>query len=210
MSSARTAERCAIGTRRMSPHPIVEKIAHDAHQRDRVLGLAVVAVAFCISLGISWWAKLRSQPETAQPPGPPTTVGIAGFPSAIDPVRVLGAARGLTKRTLLRSIQAEGVKSDGTVDVRDGTGHVRYVFQSPPGQGPQPLRDREELLRHPRCGEQTVELGQDGLFANPDRSGASCDPRLGDALPEPRCGPREVWRHALEKWPALSARASID
>ena len=181
-----------------------------ARRRDRSAGLTVVAVAFIIALLISWWAKLKSEPASAAPPGPPTTVGIAGYPSAIDPVQALGAARNLTQRTLLRRIVAEGVKSDGTVDVSDGSGRVRYLFQSPPGEGPQPLRERQELLRHPYCGEQTVRLGRGGLAAEPDLSDIGCDPRRGEPLPDPRCGPREVWRHALGKTPDASGLARIE
>jgi hypothetical protein len=190
--------------------PVAEDAAELARRRDRLMGLSVVAVAFVIALIISWWAKLKSEPDAAAPPAPPTTAGIAGYPSAVDPVQVLGVARTLTKRTLLRRIVAEGVKSDGTVNVSDGSGRVRYVFQSPPGEGPQPLRERQELLRHPYCGEQTLRLGRGGLVAEPDLSDIGCDPRRGDALPEPRCGLREVWRHALDKTPHAGGLARIE
>jgi hypothetical protein len=190
--------------------PVAENAAELERRRDRTTGLLVVSVAFVIALLISWWAKQKSQPDSAPPPGPPTTVGIAGYPSAIDPVQALGVARRLTKRTLLRRIVAEGVKSDGTIDVSEGSGRVRYLFQSPPGEGPQPLRERQELLRHPYCGEQTLRLGPGGLVAEPDLSDIGCDPRRGDALPDPRCGPREVWRHAIDKTPHATGLARIE
>jgi hypothetical protein len=202
----------AIGTRHMSPERVLvaEDAAQRARHRDRVAGLTVVSVAFFIALAISWWAKLKSQPDSLAPPGPPTTVGIVGYPSAIDPIQVLGVARGLTRRTQLRGIAVEGVKSDGTVDVSNGTSQVRYSFRSLPGEGPQPSRDRHELRHSPYCGEQTLRLGRDGLVAEPDRGDARCNPIFADALPDPHCGPRDVWRHALTRAPGTAGLARIE
>src|SRR5688572_5148551 len=91
-----------------------------AVRRDRTIGLGIVAVAFVIALGLSYWAKLRSRPETSEPPGPPTTQGISGWPDRVDPIRALAVARDLTKRTLLRGIVMNGVTSDGRVDLTEG------------------------------------------------------------------------------------------
>src|SRR5262245_33027070 len=48
---------------------------------DKLHGLLVVGGAFVLSLGISLWAKRISEPERGEPPAPPTTAGIAGYPS---------------------------------------------------------------------------------------------------------------------------------
>lgn len=168
-------------------------------RRDRVIGLGIVAVAFALALGISYWAKLRSRPETSEPPGPPTTEGIAGWPDRVDPVRALSVARDLTKRTLLRGIVINGVTSDGRVDLTEGPGSVVYVFQSPPGEGPLPPGDISPRIRRNFCGLQRVRLRKEGMVAEPDNASYSCRVVHGDGLPDPRCGPREVWRHAKSR-----------
>jgi hypothetical protein len=170
-----------------------------APRKDRVVGLLIVAVAFCGALALSWWAKLESRPETSELPGPPTTEGLVGYPSKLDPVQVLQVARTLTKRTALRGFVAEAVRSDGTVDVSEGPGRVRYLFQSAPGDGPQPPREPGRLPRRLYCGKQTVHLRTEGLVADPDLADYPCPAGYKDPLPEPRCGPRDVWLHAVER-----------
>ena len=139
-------------------------------RRDHVVGLLIVAVAFLGALALSWWAKLESRPETSEPPGPPTTEGLVGYPSAVDAVQAIQVARTLTKRSMLRGFVAEAVRSDGTVDLSEGPGRVRYLFQSAPGQGPQPPRATGTLARRLYCGKQNVHLRKEGLVADPDIS----------------------------------------
>jgi hypothetical protein len=170
-----------------------------ARRRDRLVGLLIVVVAFLIALGISWWAKLASRPESAPTPGPPTSSGIEGYPSAVDPIQVLGLARELTRRTLLRGIWAEGVRSDGTLDLGEGHGRARYLFQSPPGEGPQPQREPGTLARRHYCGTQTVHLRREGLVADPDVADIHCPLPTTEHLPDPRCTLRDVWQHAIRK-----------
>jgi hypothetical protein len=170
-----------------------------ASRRDRLIGLIIVAVTFCFALGLSWWAKVQSRPESSPLPGPPTTEGLIGYPSSVDPVQALTVARTLTKRSMLRGFSAEGVNSDGTVDLSEGPGRVRYAFQSAPGEGPQPPRPPGTLARRLYCGKQNVHLVTEGLVADPDDADYPCPPRHADALPEPRCGPRDVWKYAIGK-----------
>jgi hypothetical protein len=170
-----------------------------ARHRDKVIGTIIVAAAFIVSLGISLWAKHASRPEVSEPPGPPTREGIAGYPSKVDPVASLAGARALTKRAMLRGFVAEGVKSDGTVDLSEGPGRVRYAFQSPPGQGPQPPREPGTLPKQHYCGKQTVHLRKEGLVADPDRADAGCPPRHIEPLPDPECSIGKVWQHALAR-----------
>src|SRR5215204_6422805 len=165
-----------------------------ARKRDRTIGLLIVAVAFAGALCISWWAKVKSRPETSEPPGPPSTEGIVGFPEKVDAAKTLPAARKLTKRILLRGVVMEGVKSDGSVDLSEGPGRVRYSFQSSPGQGPQPAREPGTLPRKHYCGKQNVHLRREGLVADPDVAEYPCSPVPQEHLQDPRCGAREVWQ----------------
>lgn len=179
-------------------------------KRDRLQGLSMVGAAFFVCLGISYWAEKKSQPEVSEPPGPPTTEGVKGFPNAVDPLGTLPAARALTRRPLLRGFIADGVRSDGTLDVSDGQGRLRYSFQSPPGHGPQPPRERGTLARMHYCGRQTVLVKKEGLVAEPDMAGAMCSQPPSEPLPDPRCTLAEVWQHALKKGAPADKRARIE
>ncbi len=181
-----------------------------ARRKDRIVGLAVVLVAFVLALGISWWAKVRSRPEVAAPPGPPITAGLVGFPEAVDPIKTLPAARDATRRSLLRGIWAEGVRGDGTIDLSEGPGRARYLFQSPPGQGPQPPREPGTLARRHHCGKQTIHLRREGLVADPDISDFPCPAQGTDHLPDPRCSFRDVWAYAIKKGAPRDQLARIE
>jgi hypothetical protein len=193
-----------------TPNPGPQDPGSSARRRDRTVGLMIVAGAFAGALCISWWAKIKSRPETSEPPGPPTTEGIVGFPEKVDPIHTLPVVRGLTKRVLLRGIVMEGVKSDGSVDVSEGPGRVRYVFQSPPGQGPQPVREPGVLPRRPFCGKQNVHLRREGLVADPDIAEYPCTPQHIEHLQNPRCGPREVWQKALARGAPRDRMARVE
>jgi hypothetical protein len=179
-------------------------------RRDRAIGLVIISVTFAIALAVSWWARRASRPELSKPPAPPTTAGIVGFPKAVDPVKSLPAARKITERSILRGITAEGVSSDGTVDVTSKSGRIRYVFQSSPGAGPQPKRPPGTLPRRPYCGKQTVHLRAKGLYDDPDVPGYPCSPQHYDELPEPRCSMKDVWQHAIAKGAPKDHRARIE
>jgi hypothetical protein len=181
----------------MQASPLDE--ARRARRKDRTLGLLIIAVTFLATLSLSWWAKVESRPEVSQPPGPPTTDGLVGYPTAVDPVQALAVARRVTKRTVLRGFVAEAVASDGTVDLSEGPGRVRYSFQSSPGEGPQPPRAAGTLARRLYCGKQNVHLRKEGLVADPDIPDYPCPAKPTDALPEPRCGTQDVWQHAIRR-----------
>src|SRR5262245_16486777 len=170
-----------------------------ARERDKRHGLVIVLSAFVIGIGISAWAKHASRPETSEPPGPPVTDGVVGYPDRVDVVKTFAAARAMTKRTLLRGFSAEGVRSDGTIDVSEGPGRARYAFQSPPGLGPQPPLEPGTLPRRQYCGRQDVRLRHEGLVLEEDRADASCSGRHTESLPDPQCSLADVWRHALSK-----------
>ena len=181
-----------------------------ARRRDRVVGLVILVAAFAAGLGISAWAKRASRPEVAEPPGPPTTQGVVGYPASVDVVRTLPSARHSTKRQLLRNIFAEGVKSDGSIDLGEGPGRARYTFQSDEGKGPQPAREPGTLPRRHYCGKQTVHLRKEGLVADPDITDYPCPQLQTDPLPEPRCGFAEIWAHALAQGAPRERMARIE
>jgi hypothetical protein len=177
---------------------------------DKLHGLLVVGGAFLVSLGISLCAKRISEPEQGRPPLPASTVGVVGWPGTIQALATLPAARQLTRRTLLRGIVIEGVKSDGTFDVKSAGAGARYSFQSSPGQGPQPARVPGVVPRRNLCGRQNVELRALGLYAEPDQLDAPCQPTQVDSLPEPRCTLAQIWEHALQKGATAQQRARIE
>lgn len=178
-------------------------------RRDRVAGILILSVAFLAALSISWWAKVEATPEVSAPPEPPTTAGVVGFPDRVDMVANLGAARRLTARRLLRGIVADGVQSDGTVDVTK-RGRIRYSFQSAPGEGAQPPREPDALPRRLYCGKQSVEIGEVGIGAEPDQPAVSCASAPSEGLPAPRCTPRQVWEHAVQRGVPTEQTARIE
>jgi hypothetical protein len=177
---------------------------------DRRIGLLIVAVTFALSLALSLWAKNASRPETSAPPGPPRTDGIAGWPGAVDPVKTLAVARSLTQRNQFRGMIAEGVRSDGTVDLSEGPGQVRYAFQSAQGEGPRPLNEPGTLPHREYCGRQNVQLRHEGLVADPDLPEFPCPPAVTDALPEPHCDLRAIWNHAVSRGAPREQLAKIE
>jgi hypothetical protein len=180
-----------------SDDPVLRAVA--ARQRDKWIGMAIVGLTFLFGIAISLWAKHASRPETSAPPGPPTTAGIRGFPNKVDVTGTLAGARAVTKRNLLRGFTAEGVRADGTIDLTEGPGRARFVFQSAPGQGPQPDSEIGPLPRRPLCGRQDVELRQEGLVADADQANLPCPPKPPDVLPDPQCTLATIWQYALGK-----------
>lgn len=173
-----------------------------ARKRDKMIGMAIVGVTFILGIGISFWAKHESRPETSAPPGPPTTAGIVGFPYKVDVTATLAGARNVTRRNLLRGFTAEGVRPDGTIDLTEGPGRARYVFQSAPGQGPQPDSEVGPLPRRPLCGRQEVHLRHEGLVADPDQPSLACSTRgieASEPLPDPQCSLATIWQRAIER-----------
>jgi len=171
----------------------------DFRRTDRLRGLVIVGLTFVLCLFISVWAKRRSLPVLSEPPAPPSSVGVVGFPNAVDVVKTLSRARQLTPRRMLRGIVAESVKSDGTIDTSQGSARARYSFQSAAGEGPEPPREPGTLARRSYCGRQNVDLRKDGLVAEVDAADAVCATQPNDPLPEPPCSLADVWAHALSR-----------
>jgi hypothetical protein len=190
-----------------APPPRRSRFALD---RDRTVGFSILFIAFCAALIVSWKAGHAVRPNVAEEPGPPSSEGLAGFPEHVDPLDALGLAHSLTEREQLRRIILQGVASDGTVDVRDSKGSIRYEFDSAAGEGPEPPRPAGTVRPMHYCGRQSVHVKSDGIVAEPDQPRAMCRPSWGEPLPDPRCGPKQLWQLALKRGAAADARASID
>lgn len=186
--------------------------SHDEvlRRRDKRDGLVIIAVAFAVCLGFSLWAKHRSAPKGSAPPGPPSTEGIDGFPTHVDPLQILPRARTLTERSIFRGFVAEGVASDGTVDFTAHGSSLRFSFQSPPGKGPQPPREGGTLPKRTFCGKQSVQVKASGIAADADVAGYPCPSRVEEPLPEPRCTLAQVWENALKHGAPKDRKARIE
>jgi hypothetical protein len=158
-----------------------------------------VAVAFMVCLAVSIWAKEKSRPEISEPPGPPTLDGVVGFPSGVEAVATLSAARKLTRRPALRGIVFENVATDGGINFNEEGARVRYTFQSSAGQGAQPAREPGTLPKRVTCGKQNVVLTKQGLVAEPDQADFPCPPAGVEPLPEPQCTPKDLWKAARKR-----------
>lgn len=180
----------------VNSHEAAPKLSAEG-RRDRTRGMLIVFVTFLATLCLAWWAKWKNTPVPAEPPADPDASAVVGFPKAVDAVATLPAARKRTPRDILRGIVLRGVKSDGTVDITEKGSEVRYVFQSRAGEGPQPERDPEGRPNRPFCGKQVVKVKPEGLQEDEDETKYSCSSKGLEPLPEPRCGPKEVWAHAI-------------
>jgi hypothetical protein len=146
---------------------------------------------------------------TGDAPAPPTQAGVVGYPDKVDPLATLDAARSITKRKDLRGLSAFGVSSDGTVNVEAPGRSVRYSFTSARGEGPQPPHPPGTLQKRVFCGKQTVHAGPGGIAVDPDQAGLSCPPNA-EPLPNPRCGPKQVWQAAIRHGVPGDQLANID
>lgn len=170
-----------------------------ARRKDKVSGMLIVFVTFLATLSLAWWAKWKNTPVPPEPPAAPSSSAVVGFPGAVDAIATLPAARERTPRDVLRGILLRGVNSEGLVDSSAEGTEVRYVFQSRPGEGPQPPRDPEGRPSRPYCGKQVVRVKPEGLQEDEDETKYMCASKGFEPLPDPRCGPKEVWAHAIAK-----------
>ncbi len=169
-------------------------------RRDMILGLAIIVLAFAGCLGLSLWAKRESTPQKPTLPGPPTTVELRGFPSHVDPLELVPRAAGMTPRSLFRGFVAEGVLPSGELDFKRKGTHLSFVFQSPPGLGPQPAREGGTLPRRSYCGKQGVRVTKDGIQLEPDVTDLPCGRYDPEALELPKsCTLEKVWALAKHR-----------
>ncbi len=183
-------------------------VSLDKRSADRRNSLLLLAVGFAASVGISWHSGSQVEPVFSQPPAPPTTENIVGFPASVDVLANLERAAELTPRDQLVGIEAVGVSANGLVDVDSPNSRVTYHFQSAEGEGPEPPRAPGTLARKRYCGRQAVEITRRGIGAKGDQAALGCDSPLV-VLPPPTCGPSELWLLAKSKGATDDQRATL-
>jgi hypothetical protein len=167
--------------------------------RDRLRALFVLSLALVVSFGMILWSKEQIRPLNAYGATASRLRGVEGFPSRVDALKSLSAARRFSRNRELRGMVLDGVKFDGTLDLNPIKNSIKYVFQSSKVRSKE--RKQPDASTSPTwvCPRQVVKLRRDGLTAEADRLDAICPPELGAALPVPHCGPKEVWAKAIAK-----------
>lgn len=169
-------------------------------RRDRILGLTIIVLAFAGCMGLSVWGMRVSTPRPAPEPEPASQDGLPGFPKAVRPLDILGRARSLTVRQKFRGFEVHGLKRDGTLDLTKAGSSLKFVFQSPQGRGPQPVRKPGTLPDRRYCGTQAIVVNSEGITALPDRATAPCGSSEIEDIGTPiGCGLEDLWAVAEKK-----------
>lgn len=163
---------------------------------DAAAGLLIIVLSFAGSMLYSLWARDAAIAPPAAAPGPPRR-DFPGFPARVRPFEVLDVARGLTVRQLFQGFVAEGMTSEGTIDLTLKKNSLRFSFQDQKGRGPQPYREGGTLPIRTYCGRQSVVADSRGMVAQEDIPNVPC------SRPEPRelptvasCRIEDVWKVA--------------
>ncbi len=212
MSDPEPEQNASTSAPQPDPSSVESKVAEvdsNAVRKDRRVGLLIVGVAFLASCCVSWWANNGAQPQPPRAPAPPSAEGLLGFPSRVDPVAVLPRARERSDRDLLRGMVAVGVAVDGTVDFKQAGSRIRFVFQSSPGEGPQPVLPMDRVPTRAYCGRQNIHVKDRGMFADKDQPRYPCVSH-GGPLPEPRCTTAGLWNEAVRRGVPKNGRARIE
>jgi hypothetical protein len=163
---------------------------------DAILGLLIIVLSFAGSMLFSLWARDAALAPPAPAPGPPLT-DLPGFPDQVRPLELLAAARKTSVRQLFQGFVADGISSDGTVDLSKKGNQIRYSFQDLKGRGPQPHRDGGTLPIRTYCGRQSVVVDDKGMRAKEDAPSVPCSRSEPRVLPLPTsCSIEDVWKVA--------------
>lgn len=181
---------------------MTEPVTTDAaERRDRILGLMIMASAFGAALGLSFWSHRVAKSPNKGDDRPAETHALPGWPHAAEPMAVLRLARAMARPRGLGSLVVDGVKSDGTVDLAKA-GTARYVFFR--------VTETRPAGKAPSCDRLVVRLGASGLVRGNVATRQSCPEPRAVPLPEPGCGPRELWEAALRKGASPKALARAE
>jgi hypothetical protein len=180
-------------------------------RREQTIGLIILGSTFIAALVVSWLVRRAVHGEVVQPMPPPVTDGLAGFPEHFEPVSALDRARDLSPRKGLFGIELRGVRSNGTLALQSSAapGFARFVLGSRRGEGPQPPVPPGEQRKKDYCGRQEVLIDQSGIRAEPDQANHSCR-GFSEWLPDPMCGPVQVWQYALTQKAPPEALADLE
>lgn len=180
-------------------------------RRDKLLGLAIIILAFGGCMLFSLWGLQYAQPTQAAKPAPPTKAGLpAGFPKKVKPLELIDQARALSERENFRGFVATRVKADGTIDLSHKKASIRYSFQSARGRGHQPPRPAATLPDRRFCGVQSVVVKKNGIGAREDDPDRSCPSDDVSDLPLPQCTLKDVWKAAKKKKISTKGTAKIE
>jgi hypothetical protein len=186
-------------------------------RREQTIGLAILGTTFVLALLISWLVRRTVHEEVKEPLPGPVTEGLHGFPDHFDAVTALDRARELSLRKGLFGIEIQGVRSDGTLALQSGArqngangsqSFARFILGSRRGEGPQPPVPPGERRNKDYCGRQDVLVDASGIRANADKANHNCR-GLQDWLPDPACGPAQVWQYALKHQAPPDALADL-
>jgi hypothetical protein len=187
----------------VDPAPEASPEASPAMPRPALwLTLCAIAVLAAIVFVLT-----RSAPVTGEGQ---SFVGIPGAPHAVDPIGVLGIAEQKAGRhDHLVSIEAEYVRSDGTVDLKARThpGRITYTFGTAPG--PAPSADPSRPLGAASPGrdmpvESSVVISSGGIERRPVMFGMR-----SRAVRKPRCPTGQVWQAAIAAGAPSAAVAKL-
>jgi hypothetical protein len=186
--------------------------------KDRFAGLLVLVAAMAACVCLSFWAKERARPESVLRASPATLRGIVGWPHAVDALGTLEAARRSSRPRDLRQIVLDGVKSDGTIDIVTGPGALTYLFHNG-ARKPKLLKLPETgaagsppvvVEKPPQCPRQVIRIREDGIDPQAELKDHRCPAVMSEPLPNPVCGPREIWSKALAKGASIRQLAHME
>ncbi len=191
------------------PEPAVPPLP--GRGKDMFKGLSVLTLAFAGCMALSLWGMHHSTPKRAPEPSPPTAERLPGFPDEFRPFGALSRARELTVRSKFQGFVAGGVRPDGTMDFADEATFVRYSFRSGSGIGPQPEREGGTLPTRRFCGQQSVFVKKEGLFADDDQPSRPCPKDDPEELALPKnCTLKKVWKTAMKRKISTHGEARIE
>lgn len=180
-------------------------------RRDMLVGLLIIILAFGGCMGLSLWGMSKSTPTLAPEPEPPSLERIPGYPDRVDPFALIERARDLSVRTKFRGFVADGVSSDGTVNLKSKKSSIRFSFQDPEGIGHQPPRQGGTLPMRRYCGLQSVHLEKEGVYADHDQPERACPHASPENLPIPKdCNLEDIWEIAERRKVPTKGTARIE
>lgn len=179
-------------------------------RRDKLLGLAIIILAFGGCMLLSLWGLQYAQPTQAAEPAPPTKEGLSGFPKKVKPLELIAQATALSERENFRGFVANRVYHDGTIDLSNKKASIRFSFQSARGRGHQPPRPPATLPDRRFCGVQSVMVKKNGMGAREDDADRSCPSKEVTNLPFPKCTLKDVWKLAVKKKIKKKGTAKIE
>lgn len=180
-----------------SRHGTDDSAWHDL--RDQLRAGFIVGVTLAISIMVSLWSEGESELGRRGAERRPVVEGVVGWPKRVDPLGSLPAVRGLSRRGVITEMEFDGVGPDGTMNMTRGPSRGRYVMtEAKKAARSGAKRPGQSVPAEQRCNRRTVRLGGKGLTIDAGKP-VACGSAAPLALPEPQCGPVELWRMAVAR-----------